>query len=112
MEKLNFTFNEELFGALRKDWKKQVSVEDAIEYFLNDEDVEEIRVSNGKGFDRHDDFQVLIDTRYANCDNKNDEYLILEIYDEISLRPILLPIKHDKKLVFKKRGSVVYVGLE
>ncbi len=33
-------------------------------------------------------------------------------YDEISLRPILLPIKHDKKLVFKKRGSVVYVGLE
>ena len=112
MEKLNFTFNEELFGALRKDWKKQVSVEDAIEYFLNDDDVEEIRVSNGKGFDRHDDFHVLIDTRYANCDNKNDEFLILEIYDEISLRSILLPIKHDKKLVLKKRGSVVYVGLE
>lgn len=112
MEKLNFTFNEELFGALRKDWRKQASVEDAIEYFLNDEDVEEIRASNGEGFYRRYDFNVLIDTRYANFDNKNDEYLILEIYDEISLRPILLPIKHDKKLVLKKRGSVVYVGLE
>lgn len=112
MEKLNFTFNEELFGALRKDWRTLASVEDAIEYFLNDDDVEEIRVSNGKGFDRHGDFQVLIDTRYANRDNKNDEYLILEIYDENSWRSFFLPIKHDKKLVLKKRGSVVYVGLE
>ena len=121
MKKLTFVFDKELFGALRKDWRKQVSVEDTIEYFLNDEDVEEIRASNGEGFYRRYDFNVLIDTRYANCDNKNDEYLVLKIQDvanEIpdahifSSRPILLPIDHDEKLVLKKRGSVAYVDLE
>lgn len=103
MGKLNFTFNEEVFGALRKDWKTLATVEDAIEHFLNDDDVEEIRVSNGKGFYRRDDFNVLLLFK--------DEYLILEIYDDF-LHPILLPIEHDKKLVIKKRGSVAYVELE
>lgn len=113
MKKLTFVFDEDLFGAFQRgDWRTQASVEDAIEYFLNDEDVEEIRASNGEGFDRRYDFNVLFDTRYANCDNKNDEYLILEIHDEISLRPILLPIEHDEKIVLKKRGSVAYIEWE
>ena len=121
MKKLTFVFDEELFGAFQRgDWRKQDEVEIAIEHFLVD--VEEIRASNGEGFDRCADFtQVRFDTRYANRDNKNDEYLILEIQDvanEIpdayffSSQPILLPIEHDEKLVLKKRGSVVYVGLE
>ena len=112
MKKLTFVFDEELFGVFQRgDWRKQDEVEIAIEHFLCD--VGEIRASNGGGFDRRANFiQVLFDTRYANCDNKNDEYLILEIHDEISLRPILLPIEHDEKLVLKKRGSVAYIGWE
>lgn len=112
MKKLTFVFDEDLFGALRKDWKKQATVEDAIEHFLNDDDVEEIRASNGETFYRRDDVNVLFDMRYANCDNQNDEYFILEIYGEISLQPIRLPIENDEKLVIKKRGSVAYVGWE
>lgn len=103
MENLNFTFNEELFGALRKDWKTLATVEYAIEHFLNDDDVEEIRVNNEEDFYRRDDFNVRLLFK--------DEYLILEIYDDI-LHQILLPIEHDKKLVLKKRGSVAYVELE
>jgi len=123
MKKLTFVFDEDLFGAFQRgDWRKQEEVEIAIEHFLVD--VEKIRACNGEGFDRCADFiQVRFGTRYANRDNKNDEYLILEIQDVASTneipdayffssQPILLPIEHDEKIVLKKRGSVVYVGLE
>lgn len=103
MKKLNFIFDDEFVAALRKDWKTRASVEDAIEYLLNDDDVEEIRVSNGKGFYRRGDVNVLF-----IFDKKNNE-LILEIYDEVTLQPILLLIGHDEKIMFEKRGSVAYV---
>ena len=123
MKKLTFIFDEDLFGAFQRgDQRKQDKVEIAIEHFLCD--VEEIRASNGEGFHRYADFiQVHFDTRYANRDNKNDEYLILEIQDVASTdevpdayffssQPIRLPIEHDEKLVLKKRGGVAYVGGE
>lgn len=124
MKKLTFVFDEDLFGAFQRgDWRKQDEVETAIEHFLCD--VEKIRACNGEGFDRFADFiQVSFDTRYANKNNKNDEYLILKIKDVASTneipdasylfpsQPILLPIEHDEKLVLKKRGSVAYVELE
>lgn len=123
MKKLTFVFDEDLFGAFQRgDLRKQDEVEIAIEHFLVD--AEEIRASNGEGFDRCADFiQVRFDTRYANKNNKNDEYLILEIQDVASTdespdayffssQPIRLPIEHDEKLVLKKRGSVAYVGWE
>lgn len=122
MKKLTFVFDEDLFFAFKSgDWRKQDEVETAIEHFLNDMDVEEIRASNGEGFDRCADFiQVDFDTRYANRDNKNDEYLILKIKDckhkrvpdAFSSQQILLPIEHDETLVLKKRGSIAYVGWE
>lgn len=125
MKKLTFVFDEDLFGAFQRgDWRKQDEVETAIEHFLDDMDTEKIRASNGEGFDRCADFiQVSFDTRYANKNNKNDEYLILKIKDVASTdeipdayffssQPIRLPIEHDEKLVLKKRGSVAYVGWE
>lgn len=110
MKNLSFIFSfildDEFFTALRKDWKTRTSVEDAIENFLNDDDVEEIRVSNGEGFYRRGDVNVLF-----IFDKKNNE-LILEIYDEVTLRPILLLIGHDEKIMIEKRGSVAYVILK
>ena len=115
IKKLTFVFDEDLFGAFQRgDWRKQEEVEIAIEHFLCD--VGEIRASNGGGFDRRADFtQVRFDTRCANRDNKNDEYLILEIQDVANtdeIPAILLPIEHDEKLVLKKRGSVAYIEWE
>lgn len=103
MGKLNFVFTDEFVAALRKDWKTRTTVEDAIENFLNDDDVEEIRVSDGKGFYRRNDVNVLF-----IFDTKNDD-LILEIYDEVTLQPILMLIGHDEKIMFEKRGNVAYV---
>lgn len=123
MKKLTFVFDDDLFGAFQRgDWRKQDKVELAIEHFLCD--VEKIRACNGEGFDRCADFiQVSFNTRCANRDNKNDEYLVLKIQDVASTneipdayifssQPIRLPIDHDEKLVLKKRGSVAYVELE
>lgn len=122
MKKLTFVFDEDLFGAFQRgDWRKQDEVETAIEHFLDDMDTKKIRASNGEGFDRCADFiQVSFDTRYANKNDKNDEYLILKIKDvartkEIpdaylfSSHPILLPIERGDKLVFEKNRNVARI---
>lgn len=123
MKKLTFVFDEDLFGTLQRgDWRKQDEVETAIEYFLNDEDVEEIR-SDGDGYERCAITKASFDTRNANRDNGNDEFLVLKIQDVeptdkipdaylFSSNPIYITIEHDEKLVLKKRGSVAYVGWE
>ena len=120
MKKLTFVFDEDLFGAFQRgDWRKQDEVETAIEHFLCD--VEKIRACNGEGFDRCADFiQVSFDTRYANKNDKNDEYLILKIKDVASTNeipdaylfsshPILLPIERGDKLVFEKNMNVARI---
>ena len=105
MKKLTFVFDEDLFGAFQRgDWRKQDEVKIAIEHFLVD--ASEIRASNGEGFYRRGDVNVLF-----IFDKKNNE-LILEIYDEVTLRPILLLIGHDEKIMIEKRGSVAYVILK
>lgn len=122
MKKLIFVFDEELFGAFQHgDWIKQDEVETAIKDFLDDGDIEEIRASNGESFDRCADFlRVRFDTRCANRDDRNDEYLVLEIQDRantdeipdgwfFSSEPIRLAIEHGGKLVLEKHGSVAHV---
>lgn len=123
MKKLTFVFSEEVFGAFQHgDWRKQDEVETAIENFLCDMNVEEIR-SDGDGYERCAITKASFDTRNVNRDNGNDEFLVLKIQDVeptdkipdaylFSSNPIYITIEHGDKLVLKKRGSVVYVGLE
>jgi len=123
MKKLTFVFDKDLFGAFQRgDWRKQDEVETAIENFLCDMDVEEIR-SGGDGYERCAITKASFDTRNANRDNGNDEFLVLKIQDVeptdkipdaylFSSNPIYIAIEHDEKLVLKKRGSVAYIEWE
>lgn len=121
MKKLTFVFDEDLFGAFQHgDWRKQDEVETAIERFLSDIDIEEIRANNGEHYECCANTKARFDTRSANRDNGNDEFLILKIQDVentdkipdawfFSSRPIHIPIEHGDKLVFEKWGSVARI---
>lgn len=120
MKKITFVFDEDLFGAFQRgDWRKQDEVETAIEHFLSDVDIEEIR-SDGDGYECCANTRASFDTRNANRDNGNDELLVLKIQDVeqtdkipdaylFSSNPIYIPIEHGDKLVFEKWGSVVRI---
>ena len=123
MDKLEFTFDEELFGAFQRgDWRKQDEIETAIKDFLNDDDIEEIRAGDEYGFERCADFlQVCFNTRAANRDDKKDEFIVLKIQDRantdeipdsyfFSSEPIYITIEQGDKLVFEKHGNVAYIG--
>lgn len=124
MKELTFVFDEELFGAFQHgDWRKQDEIETEIERFLSDIDIEEIRASNGEGYECCANTTASFDTRRANRDNRKDEFLILTIQDRehtdkipdawfFSSEPIHIPIQHGDKLVFKKHGSVARIRLE
>lgn len=124
MDKLEFTFDEELFGAFQHgDWRKQDEIETAIKRFLRDIDIEEIRADNGMGYECCANTKVSFDTRSANRDNRSDEFLILKIQDRedtneipdawfFSSEPIYIPIKHGDKLVFEKHGNVARIMWE
>ena len=121
MKKLTFVFDEDLFGAFQRgDWRKQDEVETDIEHFLSDVDIEEIHAGNGEGYECCARTKARFDTRNANRDNRDDEFLILKIQDVeptdkipdaylFSSNPIYIPIKHGDKLVFEKWGSVVRI---
>lgn len=123
MDKLEFTFDEELFGGLQRgDWCKAEEVESAIKDFLDD-DVKKIRVDNGEEFDVCGDFfQVDIDTREMNHDDGISEYLVLGIKSVIKCkRPldrllftsksIYVAIEFGDKLAFEKHGNIARIGL-
>lgn len=121
MKKLTFVFDEDLFGAFQHgDWRKQDEVKNDIVSFLSDVDIEEIRAGNGEGYECCANTKASFDTRNANRDNGNDEFLVLKIQDVeqtdkipdaylFSSNPIYIPIKHGDKLVFEKWGSVVRI---
>lgn len=122
-KKLTFVFDEDLFGAFQRgDWRKQDEVENDIVSFLSDVDIEEIRAGNGEGYECCANTKARFDTRSANRDNRDDEFLILKIQDVeltdkipdaylFSSNPIYIPIKHGDKLFFEKRGSVVRIRM-
>lgn len=125
MDKLEFTFDEELFGAFQRgDVKTMDAIETAIKDFLNDDDIEEIRAGDEYGFERCADFlQVCFNTRAANRDDKKDEFIVLKIQDRantdeipdayfFSSEPIYITIERGDKLVLDKYGRVAHIGWE